>query len=88
VVFDKYPYNNEEIDITLENEKKTMVSYKRTSSGALNPSDKTKSMKKLKVVAGIVYGLVNVRTDGNKILCATLNEGKSKWEFQTFESRF
>lgn len=45
-------------------------------------------MSRLKVVDGIVYGLVNVRTDGNKILCATLNEGKSKWEVKRFTSRF
>jgi len=54
----------------------------------LNAKDKTKVMKKLKVVDSIVYGLVNIRTDGNKILCATLNEGKNKWEINTFRSRF
>lgn len=40
------------------------------------------------VVSGIVYGLVNVRTDGKKILCAIKNEGKEKWEIRTFTSRF
>ena len=39
-------------------------------------------------VDGVVYGLVNVRTDGRRILCATLNEKKSKWDYETFESRF
>lgn len=39
-------------------------------------------------VQGVVYGLVNVRTDGETILCATLNEQKKKWEIETFESRF
>ena len=64
------------------------VTYKRTKSGALRASTKVKSMDRLKVVDGIVYGLVNVRTDGKKILCATLNEGKSKWEIKSFNSRF
>jgi beta-lactamase superfamily II metal-dependent hydrolase len=76
------------VDVHLENEFKTNISYTHTTSGGLNPTDKTKTMNRLKVVDGIVYGLVNVRTDGNKILCATMNEGKSKWEIKTFYSRF
>jgi beta-lactamase superfamily II metal-dependent hydrolase len=83
-----YPAPGGDIDINLTNEEETRISYKQTASGALKAADKTKSMGELKVVAGIVYGLINVRTDGNKILCATLNEGKSKWEIQTFYSRF
>ena len=76
------------IDVVLDNEAKTNIRYKHTASGALNPTDKVKTMSRLKVVDGIVYGLVNVRTDGEKILCATLNEGKSKWEIKSFTSRF
>ncbi len=85
---DDYPAPGGEIDVQLTDEEKTSITYKHTVSGALKPSDKTKPMGKLKVIDGIVYGLINVRTDGNKILCATLNEGKSKWEIQTFYSRF
>lgn len=40
------------------------------------------------VVGGLVYGLVNVRTDGNKILCATLDEQNTTWRIKTFSSRF
>jgi beta-lactamase superfamily II metal-dependent hydrolase len=40
------------------------------------------------VVAGLIYGLVNVRTDGNRIVTATLNEGKSTWTVRSFNSRF
>ncbi|MEW4922740.1 hypothetical protein [Algibacter sp. 2305UL17-15] len=83
-----YNTPNGKIDVVLDDESKTNIRYKRTTSGALNPADKVRTMSRLKVVDGIVYGLVNVRTDGNKILCATLNEGKSKWEFKTFTSRF
>ena len=88
VVYQNYPVQDGTIPISLTDETKTKVSYKRTSSGALHPSDKTKSLSRLKIIDGIVYGLVNVRTDGNKILCATLNEGKFKWETQKFYSRF
>jgi len=40
------------------------------------------------VVGGLIYGLVNVRTDGNKILCATLDEKDNDWRIKTFNSRF
>jgi len=79
---------DEFVDVVLTDEQKTKIAYKRVASGQLRPSDKVKSMNRLKVIDGIVYGLVNVRTDGDKILCATLNEGKSTWEIKTFNSRF
>jgi len=40
------------------------------------------------VVGGLIYGLVNVRTDGDKILCATLDEKDSDWRIKSFRSRF
>lgn len=49
---------------------------------------KTRALNRSSVVTGVVYGLVNVRTDGNTILCATLNELEKEWEVETFESRF
>lgn len=63
------------------------VALSVTKAGALNPSTKHRNLGGSRVVAGIVYGLVNVRTDGSKILCATLNETKAKWDVKTFESR-
>jgi beta-lactamase superfamily II metal-dependent hydrolase len=41
-----------------------------------------------RVVGGLIYGLVNVRTDGEKILCAVLDEGENDWRIKTFHSRF
>jgi hypothetical protein len=32
--------------------------------------------------------LVNVRTDGHRILCATRNEEDHTWDIETFDSRF
>jgi beta-lactamase superfamily II metal-dependent hydrolase len=83
-----YSYKNANINLKLDQEDKINVSYTRMVSGGLKPSKKTKSMDQIKVIDGIVYGLVNVRTDGETILCATLNEGKSKWEIKKFSSRF
>ncbi|MBO9152353.1 ComEC/Rec2 family competence protein [Chitinophaga sp. GCM10012297] len=69
-------------------EKNIDVHYRRMTSGGVSASNKVKTLNRLKIVEGIVYGLVNVRTDGEKILCATLNEGKYKWEIKSFNSRF
>ena len=41
-----------------------------------------------RVVGGLIYGLVNVRTDGDQIMCATLDEGEDDWRIKTFRSRF
>ncbi|MGB7070198.1 MAG: MBL fold metallo-hydrolase [Pyrinomonadaceae bacterium] len=43
---------------------------------------------KTRIVAGLVYGLVNVRTNGDKILFATLNEVESTWDIKVLNSRF
>jgi beta-lactamase superfamily II metal-dependent hydrolase len=41
-----------------------------------------------KQVTGLVYGLVNVRTDGRRILCATRDEESLDWEIAGTRSRF
>ena len=45
-------------------------------------------LPKAKIVGGLIYGLVNVRTDGDKILCATLDEKNDDWRIESFRSRF
>ncbi len=40
------------------------------------------------VLTDLVYGLVNVRTDGSKVLCATRNESDLSWEIKSIASRF
>jgi hypothetical protein len=62
--------------------------YDETNAGALNPKKGKRSLNGCYVVAGIIYGLVNVRTDGTEILCATLNEAEDSWNLRTFKSRF
>jgi beta-lactamase superfamily II metal-dependent hydrolase len=41
-----------------------------------------------RLLTNVVYGLVNVRTDGDRILCATRNEGKADWQIRSLRSRF
>jgi len=64
------------------------INYRARKPGALNPSPGQRKFEMTYVVAGLVYGLVNVRTDGDTILCATMNEGDGSWSFKTFKSRF
>lgn len=45
-------------------------------------------MENAMVVGGLIYGLINVRTDGQNILCATLDESDNKWRIKKFPSRF
>jgi beta-lactamase superfamily II metal-dependent hydrolase len=49
---------------------------------------KTLALNDALVVAGLVYGLVNVRTDGEKILCATLSEKDQKWNLRKVEAQY
>jgi len=67
---------------------KTSVEYEETKAGDLHPRKRTRSMKDRLIVAGLVYGLVNVRTDGDRILCATMNEKDYSWNIRAFQSRF
>lgn len=64
------------------------VQYLLTKAGALRPQRKTRALEGCYVVGGIVYGLVNVRTDGTTILCATRNEGDASWKIKTVPARF
>lgn len=40
----------------------------------------------LPVATDLVYGLVNVRTDGRRVLCATMKEGSSDFDFKVFRA--
>ena len=62
--------------------KKAAIQF--TSSGKVRTRDFWDSM----FVTGLIYGLVNVRTDGDKILCATMSEKDGDWQVETFKSRF
>jgi hypothetical protein len=64
------------------------VESKVTKAGDLNPTTVTRTLDRTYIVAGLIYGLVNVRTDGDRILCATLNEKDNTWQIKAFKSRF
>jgi hypothetical protein len=62
--------------------------YRWTPAGALNPSSGSKSFDGARIMHRLIYGLVNVRTDGSKILTATMNESDSSFSVKQFTSRF
>jgi hypothetical protein len=64
------------------------VEFLATKAGALRATRGTRALKGCYVVGGIVYGLVNVRTDGETILCATRNEADLSWKIKTVPARF
>ncbi|HVH20325.1 MAG TPA: MBL fold metallo-hydrolase [Myxococcota bacterium] len=64
------------------------LSYEETKAGDLNPRTRSKKIGDTLVVAGLVYGLVNVRSDGDRILCATMNEKDYSWNIKELRSRF
>ncbi len=68
--------------------KDVKVTYKVKMAGDRNPRTRSRAINRKPVVAGLIYGLVNVRTDGKTILCATLDEKKNVWNYKTFKARF
>jgi hypothetical protein len=59
-----------------------------TMAGDRQPTTWRRSLNGSRLVAGTVYGLVNVRTDGQTILCATMNEARHTWQVQVVPARF
>lgn len=84
----KVEHEGEDVVLDAEKLASAVVTYTEQKPGDLRPRTGSRSLAGCSVVAGLVYGLVNVRTDGRKILCATMNEGDGSWSTQTFDSRF
>ncbi|MDX2169819.1 MAG: MBL fold metallo-hydrolase [Deltaproteobacteria bacterium] len=68
--------------------KQAIVECKVTKPGDLKPKTEQLRLAQRRMVAGLIYGLVNIRTDGNRILCATLDESDATWRCETVTSRF
>jgi len=68
--------------------KKVQAKLEVTASGQRNPTIKRRNIGYSRIVSGTIYGLVNIRTNGDKILCATMNEAKHSWEIKIIYSRF
>ncbi|HUF52910.1 MAG TPA: hypothetical protein VMR52_03940 [Dehalococcoidia bacterium] len=80
--------DHETIAVTGSELAESKVTYEETKAGDLRPRTRSKLIGQTYVVAGVVYGLVNVRTDGERILCATMNEKNYTWDVREIRSRF
>lgn len=75
-------------DVEAKRQTASRLHYQETKAGAIGPSKRSRDFRGAFVVSGIVYGLVNVRTDGETILCATMNDARRGWNIQAFPARF
>lgn len=48
----------------------------------------TRRLDRAQIVSDLIYGLVNVRTDGDRIVCATRSEADYGWQIKSLRSRF
>jgi beta-lactamase superfamily II metal-dependent hydrolase len=60
----------------------------REVRGPFGISYDTRSVWRSRVMTKTHYGLVNVRTDGQKIICATMRETGEGWTVHEFNARF
>ena len=51
-----------------------------------SPEGRYRRLSWLPIATDLVYGLVNVRTDGRRILCASMKEGSSDFDLQVFDA--
>ncbi|HMO44855.1 MAG TPA: MBL fold metallo-hydrolase [Rubrivivax sp.] len=51
-----------------------------------SPAGRYRRLSWLPMATDLVYGLVNVRSDGRRILCATMKEGSSDFDLQVFQA--
>ena len=56
-------------------------------AGDRNPVTVKRSLEGCRLATKTVYGLINVRTDGKKIICAALNEKESTWNVEVVEPK-
>ena len=75
-------------DVEAKRDAKSWVHYEETRAGALGPEKRSRAFAGSYVVSGVVYGLVNVRTDGETVMCATMNEAENSWNVKSFPARF
>jgi beta-lactamase superfamily II metal-dependent hydrolase len=63
------------------------VEFSVVKAGSLQGKRTSRTLDQLFLAADLVYGLVNVRTDGTRILCATMNEKDHSWNTRWVDAR-
>jgi beta-lactamase superfamily II metal-dependent hydrolase len=67
---------------------KLRVTYRSVKAGNRGATTSTRRFDYAKLAVDLIFGLINVRTDGKKVLCAALNEKSATWNVETFTARF
>ena len=62
--------------------------YRESRPAFFTAKRATRRLKGAYLATGVRYGLVNVRTDGNQIICATQREDGEGWTVRSFKARF
>jgi hypothetical protein len=69
--------------------KRTSASYHfREVRGPFSVRFGNRSVWRSRLMTQVHYGLVNVRTDGETIICATIRETGEGWTVHEFKARF
>ena len=64
----------------------SVQSAEETEIKAASKGEKYRLLERTPISTNLVYGLVNVRTDGNRILCATMEERGQSFDIQVFRA--
>lgn len=64
------------------------TAYGRRPTGVVGVEYDRKSVKRLRMMESNVYGLVNVRTDGELIMCASKRDSGDRWTIHWFDADF
>ncbi|MEM7529116.1 MAG: MBL fold metallo-hydrolase [Pseudomonadota bacterium] len=62
--------------------------YGRRPAGVVDIEYPRRSLRGLRMMESNVYGLVNVRTDGERVMCASKRDSGNRWTIHTFKARF
>ena len=77
-----------EAELRETNETGATIHYREATPSRFRAKRDSKSMRDAYVVTGLHYGLVNVRTNGDVIICATMKEMGGGWTVRSFNARF
>ena len=70
------------------NDGKAEIHYQWTKSGPQSSFSGKRDLVGSRTQHQLIYGLVNVRTDGEKILFAVRDEKHGGWEIEKIDARF
>ena len=65
---------------------RTRTTYRADQADVKSSKSKYENLEKTPISTDLIYGLVNVRTDGKEIMCATMEEQGSDFDLKVFKA--